>query len=235
MLAGEVVGRDAAAAIAPDDFVAEAISPKHAIHQQLDVVTGGGVAVQIDGGGGFHQPPHFGQAICQVAQIGQHTGVAQKGAQPGNRPMRRVCDGVGDALRAFDRRRIPLPGIPEGPDLRRHAVALAEQDIVVGVAVERRVQVNQIDAVVRPLPHPVQAVAVVEGLGVHCILLILLIRLGLTKSAACGNFNLLNEPATRCQGDLPVHPDSRLTTVPTPPVFLERRRYFVNNNWLPCL
>ena len=62
---------------------------------------------------------------------------------------------------------VPLPRIDEAPDLGGSAVLPAEDDVVVGVAVERRVEVEEVDRLIGPLAHPVQAIAVVEGVVLH--------------------------------------------------------------------
>ena len=113
----------------------------------------------------LQQPTHLRQPLGKIANISQHSGAAQKALHPGNHPVRRMRRRVDDAPRPGRRRRIPLPGIPERPDLCRYSVSFAKEDIVVGAAVKRRVKVDQVNAAARPLlPHPAKAVAVVQGL-----------------------------------------------------------------------
>lgn len=61
--------------------------------------------------------------------------------------------------------RVPLPGVGEGLDLGRGfgAVLFVEQDVVVTVAVERRVEVDQIDGFGSDVPSKhIEVVAVEE-------------------------------------------------------------------------
>ena len=61
-----------------------------------------------------------------------------------------------------------MPGVLEGGDLRGGflAGALAEEDVVRGVGVEGRVQVNQVDALIADvLAEDVQVVAEVKAVG----------------------------------------------------------------------
>lgn len=62
----------------------------------------------------------------------------------------------------------PAPGVGKGVELRlaHLAARLAEEDVVVGVGVKGRVEVNQIDAGVGeflPIPEPFEVVPEVEA------------------------------------------------------------------------
>ena len=62
----------------------------------------------------------------------------------------------------------PAPCVVEGGNLRRRllAAALAEQDVVSGVGIEGRVEVDEVNALVGDvLTQDVEVVAEVEGVG----------------------------------------------------------------------
>ena len=167
MLARPIPGADAAGSVAPNYLVAEVIRAENPIHQNLQVMAGGRVAVQIDAARRLQQPPHLRQPLGNIAEVRQHTRTPQCLLQPAHRPASRMRRRAGNPPHPPRRRRIPLPGILKRPHLRRRPVPLPKQDVVVGVAVKRRIQVNQIHAVRRPPPHPVQAIAVTKGLRCH--------------------------------------------------------------------
>ncbi|MFY9791358.1 MAG: hypothetical protein WA474_18505 [Candidatus Sulfotelmatobacter sp.] len=86
--------------------------------------------------------------------------------------------GVGDAAAALDDLleggfgvHVPLPGVFEGHDLGTGAgtVLFGEEDVVVLAAVERRVEVDEIDGLVLDvLAEDGEVVAVVETVLLHC-------------------------------------------------------------------
>lgn len=51
-----------AASALPDNFIAIVLSAKYSIHDDLEIMTGGGVAVQIQAAGGFEDAVQFHQA-----------------------------------------------------------------------------------------------------------------------------------------------------------------------------
>ena len=70
---------------------------------------------------------------------------------------------------------IPMPGIPERLDLRSRlrAVFFLKQDVVGLVAIEGRVEINQVSTLVLDIaPENVQVVAVVQRVGIHHLLVL---------------------------------------------------------------
>ena len=61
----------------------------------------------------------------------------------------------------FDGAFVPAPRVLEGQGLLA-VLAVAEQDIVVRFGIERRIEIDEIDASGRPCAHHVKAIAVIE-------------------------------------------------------------------------
>ena len=149
----------------PHYFVPEIADAEHAVHHQLQVMAGGGVAVQVDAAGGFQDAAQFNHPLGHHGEVGHHVVLAQEGAHCGQQFAGLGRPG-GDYV-AVSQLRVPAPapGVVKGGDLRRRGVAAAfpEQHIVGGVRVEGRVQVNQVNAGVGDLfPQYGEVVAVVE-------------------------------------------------------------------------
>ena len=151
----------------PDQVVAVAGDAKDVIQQGFEVMAGGVVAVIVDAAGGLEQAAHFGQAFRHIGEIGEHTGGAEHQVEAGDGAVGGMADGALEAFQAAGGGLVPAPGVGESADLGGGAVAASVEDVVVGVAVEGGIQVNQVGAFVRPFLHPVQAVAEVEGLVFH--------------------------------------------------------------------
>jgi len=125
---------------------------------------------EVDGAGGFQDAAEFDQARGHHAEVGHHVAVAKKIAEG--------LDDLGDLLRAVGhhllvrlcRGLVPAPGVLEGPDLRGRpgAVVLGEQDVVVLVALERRVEVDEVNRLVLDIaPEDIEIVAVVQDVLSH--------------------------------------------------------------------
>ena len=56
----------------PDNLVSKILHPKHRIQHHLQVMAGGGVAVQVQAAGGLEHPVQFHQAGGHHHQVGHH-------------------------------------------------------------------------------------------------------------------------------------------------------------------
>src|ERR1035437_2520972 len=130
----------------PDDFISEILWSKHRVHQHLQIVTRRAITVQINRSGYLQDALELDQTRGHHGQISHHVAVAEEGAEGAH--------GFGYAAASLDnllvgalRVRVPLPCIFEGHDLRGGTLAalLGKQDVVVLAAVERRVEVDEVD------------------------------------------------------------------------------------------
>ena len=148
----------------PDDFVLEKLGSKYCVHNELEVVAGGGVAVEVDGAGFFEDAAKLDEAWGHHGEVGEHVGAAEEGAEGSH--------GFGYAATAFDDFligalgfEVPLPTVFEGGDLAGGAAAvlLGEEDVVVLTGVEGRVEVDEVDGLVGDVvAEDFEVVAVVE-------------------------------------------------------------------------
>ena len=116
-----------------------------------EVVARGRVAVQVDAAGRLEQTSHLDQPQPHVAEVGQHPRLAEDLPQADRHGVERMTHGPLDVPHAVGGASVPLPRIDEAPDLGGSAVLPAEDDVVVGVAVERRVEVEEVDRLIGPL------------------------------------------------------------------------------------
>jgi hypothetical protein len=149
----------------PDDLVPEVAGPEHPVQQQLQIVARGRVAVQIQAAGRFQHAVELDQPRRHHREIRHHVVLTEK--------LLHRAEQVGDVgiaarhhlvkgLRGF---RAIVPAILERLDLavRGRALGRLEEDVVVGVGVERRVEIDQVDALVRNvLAQHLQIVAIVK-------------------------------------------------------------------------
>ena len=153
----------------PSDLISKVGRPKDRIQQQLQVVTRRGVAVQVEAAGRLQHPPKLHQAGSHHRHVGQHV------VRPQQLPegLHRLGYLAASLDRLFIRTRrcfIPMPGVPERFDLgsRLRAVFLLKQDVVGLVAIEGRVEINQVSTLVPDIAtENVQVVAVVQRVGSH--------------------------------------------------------------------
>ena len=132
----------------PGDFGTEVLGAEQRSHHQLQVMRCRGIAVQVDAPGRLHDPAEFNQAHRHHHQVRKHVVFAKNLAhrldQVGELRMAAAHHLFVSNLRFLEG---PVPGIFKCHDLRRRLLAgllLFEEDVVAGVAVERRVQVDQI-------------------------------------------------------------------------------------------
>ena len=155
----------------PDNFAAKMFFAKGRIQQEPQVMSGGGVAVQVQAAGGFQDAAQLDQPRGHHHQISQHIAAAQKLAKGGHHILDRrggVRVQQDFLLKGAFRFLRPVPSIVKGADLGRGVLAglFPEQDIVRGVGVKGRVEIDQVHRLVgKMFPHYLQVVAVVEGVG----------------------------------------------------------------------
>ena len=173
MFARKVFFCSAHTRVVPYNFIAEIALAKNFVHDDFQVVTRRGVAMQINAAGVLQQAMHRGNPLRHVREIGKHAAaIGVDYVERTDGAMRRVGDRAHDQINAVLRLFIPFPSVGERGQLREivlvPAISLrAEKNIVVGLAVERRVQVNQVHAMVVPVAHHFQAIAVVKRVCFH--------------------------------------------------------------------
>ncbi len=152
----------------PNNLVAVISRPKHPIQQQLEVMARGRIAVQIQRTSRLQHPVQLDQTHRHHGEIRHHVVGAQEGA---HRPQQ--FEGIRIAAAhhlvecAFGPV-VPVPRILERLDLRVAVRALGrlEQDIVIGVRIERRVEIDKVHAFVSDMfAQHVQIVAIIELVG----------------------------------------------------------------------
>ena len=154
-----------AARALPRDLAAETLRAEDRIEDDLHVMRDRPVAVQVETPGRLQEPVHRLDPLGHVRQVGQHPRLAEDPRQADDRAVRRPSCGRLVAGEALAGGRVPGPGVDEGPRLRATRAVAGVQDVVVRVAVERGVEVDQVDGGVVPPAHPVETVAVAEGVG----------------------------------------------------------------------
>ena len=127
-----------------------------------------GIAVEADGAGGLEDEAEFDGAEGHHAQVGEHVGAAEEVVEA----FEALGDaGVGGAEDlgvfggGFD---VPGPGVLEGLDLGvgLGAVFFGDEDVVVGVGIEGRIEIDQIDGFIFDVAaEDFEVVAVIEGVG----------------------------------------------------------------------
>ncbi len=148
----------------PNDLIKKSLCAENSIEHQFEIVTGGRIAMEIKAAGGFEDAMQFDQARSHHGQIRHHGGISEKIMER----IHHFHDGgvwaivhkLGVGLRGVG----PIPGVGEGVELRLAGFtgSLAEEDVVIGIGVERRVEVNEVNAGVRKklrVAQPVEIVA----------------------------------------------------------------------------
>jgi hypothetical protein len=160
----------------PRDLVSKVARVEHTVEQHPEVVARRRVAVKVERARPLENAVEFDQADGHLDEVGHHLVLADARAQSGDDRAHR---GWHAALVAGRVRQVgvlglgirsPVPGVLEGEQL---GVALAprlvlEDDVVVPVRVEWRVQVDEVNRLVRYVaPENVEVVAVVQDVGLH--------------------------------------------------------------------
>ena len=147
----------------PNNLTSKILHPKDRIQHHFQVMAGGRVAVQVQAAGRFQHPVQFHQARGHHHQVSHHLVLADESVhrvQHGGHLHRRGLHHLPEEAL------IPVPGIVKRVDLRfaLHAALVLEQHRIRPVAVERRVQVDQVHALVRNiLLQNFQVIAIEQG------------------------------------------------------------------------
>ena len=166
-LAGVAVGAGAL----PNNLGAELVLAEGCVHEKPEIVSRRRVAVEVDAAGGLEHAVKLDQAGSHHHEVGGHGVAAEELAHGGDHFLHvqgrfRILDDV-EFVGAF-RFLGPLPGVGEGFYLGGGIFAglLAEEDVVVGVGIEGRVQVDEVYGLVGDVfAENGEVVAVVEGVG----------------------------------------------------------------------
>ena len=136
------------------NLVLEAGATVNAVHQQLEVMSGGGITVQVNGTGVFQHPAHFEQPNRHHAQVGLHPLAVGQSCRLQHLVHGRLL--VGNQSHPGDVQVGQCPSVLEGGAGR----GASHRRGVVAIGVERRVQIDEVH---RRGVEAVQYVRVVSG------------------------------------------------------------------------
>ena len=130
----------------PNDLVHVAARSENRIHQELQIVAGRRVAVQVDAAGGLEHAAQLHEARGHHRKVGEHVAGAEQRVE-GLQGLAHLSAGLDGGLVAPLGGQVPRPRIFERLDLagRLLAAMLGKEHVVGGVAVERRVEVDEVD------------------------------------------------------------------------------------------
>ena len=126
------------------------------------------VAMEIKAAGGFEDSMQFHQTRSHHGQIRHHRGISEEIMQRLHHfhdgGVRAVVQEFGEGLGGVG----PIPGVGEGVELSLAGLArsLAEQDVVIRIGIERRVEINEVHAGVGKnprVPQPLEIIAKKEA------------------------------------------------------------------------
>lgn len=166
MVAGQSPRHQAFGACAlPDDFVPEIIEAEDGIQNHLQIVGGGGVAVDVEAAGGFEDAAEFNQAGGHHDEVGEHGSWADDFFEGVEEVVYDAWVGGDDVEEGLLGGWSPGPGIIEGGNLSVGGGAglVFEEDVVAAGAVEGRVEVDEVYRLGGHGAEDGEVVAVVEG------------------------------------------------------------------------
>jgi len=125
----------------------------------------GGIAMEIEGAGGFEDAVEFEEAVGHHGEIGHHVVLLQELSQGehhlGHVGIVAVEEFVELALGLL----APMPGVLEGGNLRVGFVSLRrfEEHGIIALGIKRRVEINEVDRFIRNvLAENIEVVAEIE-------------------------------------------------------------------------
>ena len=133
----------------PDNLVSEILRTKNTVEHESEIMAGGGVAVEVERAGRLQDPVEFDEARGHHGEVGHHRGgfeeLLQRLDQFNDAGIRASVHELPVGLIHLAR---PFPCIGEGVELRLTGLAggFLEEDVVVGVGVEGRVEINEVNA-----------------------------------------------------------------------------------------
>jgi hypothetical protein len=139
-------------------------SAENSVQNDFQIMARRRVAMEIEAAGGFEDAMQFHQTRSHHRQIRHHRGVSEEIMQRIHHfhdgGVRAVIHKLGVGLRGVR----PIPSIREGVELRLAGFtgSLAEQDIVIRIGIEWRVEINKVHAGVGKnlrIAQPLQIVA----------------------------------------------------------------------------
>ena len=160
----------------PDDLVSEVLRAEDGIEQQPEIRTRRRVAVEIERACRLEDPVELDEANGHLDEVGHHLVLADPGSQCRDDRadlVRNAALVAGCVSQESVRRlgaRAPVPRVFEGEQL---SVALAprlilEDDVVVAVRVERRIEIDEVDRrIFNVPPEDVEVIPVVEDIRLH--------------------------------------------------------------------
>jgi len=150
----------------PSDLVSEITRVKDRVEQYFQIMTRCRIAVQVKRTGRFEHAVQLNQPNSHHGEVRHHVILAERRAHSlehdrgiGVRPGYYLIKGTLGGL-------IPVPRVLERLDLGLRLLAgrRLEQDVIGGIGVERRIEVDHVHRIVRDaLPEHGEVVAVVEG------------------------------------------------------------------------
>jgi hypothetical protein len=153
----------------PHDLVSEVLRPEHRIEESLEVVAGRRIAMEIQPPRRFQHPPKLDQPRGHHRQIREHVARAERDEERLH-DLGYLAACLHDLLERLGRREVPPPRVLERLYLGRGPLPrlLGEQDVVVLVRLERRVEVDEAHRLVFDVvPEHVEVVTIVEEVRFH--------------------------------------------------------------------
>ena len=160
----------------PHDLVDKVRRTEDRVEHELEVVAGSRVTVQIERPRWLEHPVELDQPDRHLHEVGHHLVLTDPGAQGGHdradrsRHLAMVDRRIRQEGVVRLRTGSPVPRVVEGDDLgvTLPSRLVLEDDVVRSVRVEGRIEVDEVDRLVRDVtPEDIEIVAVVEDLRLH--------------------------------------------------------------------
>jgi hypothetical protein len=131
------------------DFVPKFVRVKYAVQYDFEVVARGRVAVKIQAPARFQDAVQFDEADGHHGEIGHHVVLFQEGTH-GPEHFGGIRAALHHLIKGPLGGVIPVPCVPKSLNLRFGLLSGRgfEQDVVIRLTVERRVQINEVNAFV---------------------------------------------------------------------------------------
>lgn len=116
----------------PDDLIPEILKAKDGVQDDLQVMAGGGVAMEVEAAGGFEDAVQLDEAGGHHDEVGEHGVFADDEAKGGEEVIDGARVGLEDVEVGLFGGGAPVPGVIEGGDLGvgASAVLVFEEDVV---------------------------------------------------------------------------------------------------------
>jgi len=138
--------RGAGGGVCPNDFVPVVLAAEYRVHQDAEVGVGVPIAVEVNAAGRLQHAAHLGEADAHKHGVGRHRRLL---ARLQANPAQAVAQlAVRQPVERVLRLHRPAPDVAQ---LARHHALVPERRDVELVGVEGRVEVDEVDALVRQL------------------------------------------------------------------------------------